>query len=90
MRKSVRFTAYAKGKFVFLREHGVQVDEALVIRTVQEPEHVSRGQQGWWVAQRQIDETHLLRVIYEDGPHEHVVVTFYPARRKRYESAHEI
>ena len=90
MRKSVRFTAYAKGKFIFLREHGFQVEEALVARTVQEPEHVSRGQMGRWVAQRGISEHHLLRVIYEEGPHERVVVTFYPARRNRYESAHEI
>ena len=86
----MRFTAYAKGKFIFLREHGFQVDEALVARTVQEPAHVSRGQMGRWVAQRRISEEYLLRVIYEEEPHERVVVTFYPARRSRYESAHAI
>lgn len=86
----MRFTAYAKSKFIFLREHGFPVDEEWVSRTMQEPEHVSRGQMGRWVAQRRINDEHLLRVIYEEGPHERVVVTFYPARRNRYESAHEV
>jgi hypothetical protein len=88
--KLIRLTPYAKAKFIFLREHGFQLEEEDVRRTVVAPDRVSRARMGRWVAQRGLSERHVLRVIYEESPHERVVVTFYPARRSRYESTHEI
>jgi hypothetical protein len=38
------------------------------------------------VAQRAITERHVLRVIYDEGPEEIRIVTFYPGRRSRYEA----
>lgn len=90
MSKPVCLTAYAKAKLVFLREHGFPIAEETVIRTVREPEHVSRVRLGRWVAQRTLSREHLLRVIYEEQSEERVVITFYPARRSRYEPTHEV
>ena len=86
----VRFTAYAKAKCVFLREHGFSLEERDVKRTVLEPDRVIRTRLGRWIAQRKFDERHLLRVIYEESAQERVVITVYPARRSRYESTHEV
>ena len=88
--KAIRFTSYARTKFVFLREHGFQLNQDAVLKTILEPEAVSRSHLGRWVAQRQLNDRHLLRVIYEEWPHERLVITFYPARRSRYESTHEV
>ena len=65
MAKPIRFTAYARGKFVFLREHGFRLQEEDVRQTITEPDRVNRVRMGRWVAQRRLDERHLLRVIYE-------------------------
>ncbi len=90
MERPVRLTSYVRSKFVFLREHGFPVQERDVVQTVRHPERVMRARLGRWVAQRALDERHLLRVVYEDVRQVGVVITFYPARRSRYESAHEV
>jgi Txe/YoeB family toxin of Txe-Axe toxin-antitoxin module len=56
-----------------------------VIKTVKEPEKVEKGRKGRMIAQRTIDVEHVLRVVYEKKDNEIVVITFYPARRERYE-----
>ena len=90
MEKPIRLTGYARGKFAFLRDHGFPIAEGAVHRTVREPEQVLRGRMGRFVAQCGLDERHLLRVVYEDLLHERLVITFYPARRSRYESPHDV
>ena len=86
----VRLTEYARLKFRFFREHGVSLTVARVVEAVRQPEHIARAQRGRWVAQRGLDERHVLRVIYEEVGRERIVVTFYPARRSRYEPSHDI
>ncbi|MBO8183274.1 MAG: DUF4258 domain-containing protein [Archaeoglobus sp.] len=56
-----------------------------VIKTLEEPDSVKIGRKGRLIAQRVLDEEHLLRVVYEEKDNEVVVITFYPARRERYE-----
>ncbi len=90
MTKPIRFTAYARAKFAFLRRHEFSIAEDDVRRAILHPERVTRGHTGRWVAQRAVDAEHLIRVIYEESPHERIVITFYPARRSRYESAHDL
>ena len=66
------------------------VEEDAIIRTVLEPEHVSRAHTGRWVAHRGLSDQHILRVIYEELPRERLVITFYPVRRSRYELTHDV
>lgn len=81
----IEFTLHAKDKFLILREHGFPVDEELVADTVKKPDTVIRGRKKRLIAQKLIDEKHLLRVIYEIRSGKIVVITFYPARRDRFE-----
>lgn len=62
------------------------VTEEQVRDTVQTPERVAEGYRGRKIAQRGITERHVLRVVYEEGPAEIRIVTFYPGRKNRYES----
>jgi len=38
------------------------------------------------IAQKQVNSKHLIRVVYEEKGDDVVIITFYPARRKRYEN----
>ena len=83
---TVCFTRYAELKFEVLETHGFKVMERQVEDAVTTPEKVTPGKKGRLIAQRAISETHLLRVVYEQDKDVITVVTFYPARRRRYEA----
>jgi hypothetical protein len=83
--KKIVFGAHAREKFLILRSHGFVVSEEQVRESIQAPEKIEVGYRGRKVAQRGITERHVLRVIYDEGPEEISVVTFYPGRRSRYE-----
>ena len=86
MAKGIVYGDHAKEKFSILRRHGFVVSRLQVRETVQKPEKTEAGYSGRKVAQRRITERHVLRVIYEEGPEEIRIVTFYPGRRSRYEA----
>jgi hypothetical protein len=83
--KKIVYGDHAGEKFRLLRTHGFVVTEDQVKKTIQNPEKREDGYRGRKVAQRGITERHVLRVVYEEGPEEVRVVTFYPGRRSRYE-----
>lgn len=85
--KRVIFTPHALEKNRLLREHGFELAPEMVACWVREPEKVVRGYKGRLVAHKGLDETHVLRIIYEDFENAIVVVTLYPARRGRYEES---
>jgi hypothetical protein len=62
------------------------MSEEEVKKTIEEPDSLKEGRNNRMIAQRAIDEEHLLRVIYEKRRDDIVIVTFYPARRGRYEN----
>ena len=80
----VAYTSHAKLKFKILEKHGVKVTKKQIGDTVLRPDKVTKGRKGRLIAQRKMDEKHLLRVIYEEKENIEII-TFYPARRKRYE-----
>jgi len=84
--KQIVYGDHAQEKFALLRRHGFVISKRQVRETVQKPEKVEAGYRGRTVAQRGITERHVLRVIYEEGPEDIRVVTFYPGKRSRYES----
>ena len=46
---------------------------------------VEEGYKGRKIAQKVIDERHVIRIVYEDLPDQVRIITFYPGRRRRYE-----
>jgi hypothetical protein len=80
----VVYTSHAELKFRILEDHGVKITKSQVEDTVVRPDKVIKGKRGRLIAQKIMSEKHLLRVIYEKKENIEVI-TFYPARRKRYE-----
>ncbi len=73
--KQVKIIPLAKKK---IAQRGV--DESMVLETIYKPDQIVRGHGGRYVAQRQyqINNTdYLLRVVYEEGDDEIVVITGY-------------
>jgi len=82
----IRFTDHARHKFEVLRELGLKVEEHRVLEIVRKPSIVERTWKDRFVATGPLNSTHVLRVIFEKQNANITVVTFYPARRARYES----
>lgn len=81
----IDFTNHAREKFIILRRHNFEVEEIEVIQAILQPSKVEASRKDRFVSERAIDETHLLRVVYEVSEDRIVVITFYPAKRCRYE-----
>ncbi len=84
MKKTV-FSTHAEDKFLILKRHGFVVSKRKVLETLKNPDKVEPGYKGRKVAQKIIDETHVLRVVFEEMSDKMRVITFYPGRRDRYE-----
>jgi len=79
------FTKHAHLKFEILEEHGFKVTKRQIEDAINNPENVTMAKKGRLIAQRAISETHVIRVVYQKDGDIMRVITFYPARRGRYE-----
>ncbi len=68
-----------------LAERGFPVSKKQVLDCLNEPDKIGDGYKGRRVAQRRIDEDHVLRVVYVEEYDKRRVITFYPGARNRYE-----
>jgi len=75
--KPIKITLHARRRMI---KYGLE--EGAVVQALKAPDYVTDGGLGRKIAHRFMDDL-VLRVIYEDND-EIVVVTVYPARRRRY------
>ena len=61
--------------------HGFPVTDEQVRETVLAPDRILEGYRGRRIAEKRINATHAIRVVYEEHPREIEVITFYPVRR---------
>ena len=85
--KPIRLTEHAELKTEILKNHGFKINEQFIKSTIYDPDRVESTYKGRKVAQKTLDESHVLRVIFEEHPEEIVVITLYPGRRERYEKS---
>ena len=83
--KKIIFSSHAEDKFAILKHHGFDVSRKTIISALEVPDKVEAGYKNRKIAQKNIDESHVIRVIFEELPTMVKVLTFYPGRRKRYE-----
>jgi uncharacterized DUF497 family protein len=79
------FTDHAKVKFEILKRHGFEVSEKQVREIIEKPEIKCKGRKDRFIVQGSVDDTHVIRVIFEIENNTIKIITFYPARRERYE-----
>ncbi len=80
------FTEHAELKFKDLEKQGFKIAKGQVEDAINMPQDIIESAKGRLIAQRAIDETRMIRVIYEKEEDSIRVITFYPTRRRRYGS----
>ena len=73
-------------KLQLLRERGFIITKDQVFDCLGKPDRISLGQKGRKIAQKQYDDTHVIRVVFAELDDIQRVITVYPARRDRYEN----
>ena len=81
--KAITLSPHAKEKLKRLVQIGIS--EEKTIQTIQNPENLTTGYFGRKIAQSSLTEELVLRVIYEEMNNNILVITIYPAKRRRYE-----
>ncbi|MFY9484664.1 MAG: DUF4258 domain-containing protein [Patescibacteria group bacterium] len=79
------FTKHAREKFKVLKAHKFSVTRSKVMKTLRDPDHIDRSRFPILIAERGFDEQRVLRVVYKREGNDITVITFYPAKRGRYE-----
>ncbi len=72
-------------KIEILKFHDIDVTKEIVEDIIRNSNKIDADYQRRLIAQKDFDDTHVLRVIYELQPGKIYVVTVYPGRRFRYE-----
>jgi hypothetical protein len=76
------FTKHAMQKFIVLKRHGLVITEKQVLATIAGPDKLDHSRHPSLIAQRKIDRSHVLRVVYKEERNDRIVITFYPGRIK--------
>lgn len=81
----IRYTRHAEKKFKDLEELGIKVNKRFVNGIIKKPIHVDEeSDYPKKIASGELDESHILRVVYKKEDGIMTVVTFYPSRKGRY------
>jgi hypothetical protein len=79
----LRFTLHAEEKLLRLTKAGISRKKVMEI--LQSPERILAGYSGRKIAQGALTNDLMLRVVYEETEGGILVITMYPAERRRYE-----
>ena len=85
MPKKIVFCAHAENKFRIFKQHGLELTKAQIIDVIINAESITDGEHSRKIVQKPFDSEYLLRVIFEEANDLITVITFYPAKRSRYE-----
>ena len=82
----IKFRKHAKVKFGFLRQNGYKITENEVRKALLNPDRIVSTRLSFrFIAEKDTDATHKLRIVYEEHLKYIEIVTFYPAKRSKYE-----
>ncbi len=85
METKIEFSGHSLEKIEILKSHGFNLSKEMVEGIIRSPDKIGRGYKNRLIAQKIIDDTHVIRVLYESYPEMIWVITVYPGRRYRYE-----
>ena len=81
----IEYTTHAETKFKVLKRYGINYSKSQIEDVINNPEKVENTIKNRKIAQKGVNTDHLIRVIFVKEDEKIKVITFYPARRKRYE-----
>ena len=72
-------------KIRIMKSHSFEVSPEMIKDTIRFPDEIEQGYKGRVIAQKILDDKHVIRVVYEKHDEKILVVTVYPGKRSRYE-----
>ncbi|QJB29415.1 DUF4258 domain-containing protein [Limnospira fusiformis SAG 85.79] len=69
-----------------LETHGITISPEIIQDTIRAPDKVESREGEKYIAQKRLNETLVLRVVYREYADRILVITHYPGRRSRYET----
>lgn len=80
------FTKHASDKFVNLPPESVKVTKRDVLEAIKKPAYKDiESDRPKIIVHKNLDKTHIVRVVYKEESGIITVITFYPTRKGRYE-----
>ena len=83
--KEIIFSNHAFKKIEILHKHGIIITAEFIKDALRSPDKIDHGYKERFVAQKKIDDEHVLRVVYEEYTDYFLIITLYPGRSGRYE-----
>jgi len=77
------YTKHAEEKFRILKEQGFIVKKKMVEKVINSPDALDYSQSPLLIAQKSIDEKHILKVVFKKENGIIKIITFYPMRKKK-------
>lgn len=82
----IAFTKHAEKKFKELPLLNITVKKADIIKAIKNPDYIDvESDKPKIIVHGPLNSKHIVRVVYKQESGIITVITFYPARRKRYE-----
>jgi len=83
--KEIIFSNHALRKIEILHKHGIIMTTDFIKNALWSPDKIERGYKERFIAQKKMDDEHVLRVVYEEYADHLLIITLYPGRSGRYE-----
>jgi hypothetical protein len=84
MEKEIRWSDHAKLKLNILNQSNLEISPERVIETIRSPD-ATFAEDEKTIAQANLDENLILRVVYREFNAFILIITLYPGKRSRYE-----
>ena len=81
----IEFSPHSLLKIEILKLHSFNLSKEIVEDVIRFPDKIEADYKDRLIAQRNLDDTHVLRVVYEIKQEKNLIITVYPGRRSRYE-----
>ncbi len=85
MTKDIKHSDHLLSKLEVLRAHGIDLSPEKIDEIIRFPDKINKGYKDRLIAQKLLDDEHVLRVVYEEHADRILAITVYPGRRSRYE-----
>ncbi len=84
--KSIELSQHAVLKIEVLATHGITISPEVIQDAIRAPDKVESSGGEKYIAQKILNETLVLRVVYREYADRILVITHYPGRGSRYET----
>ena len=85
MMKEIRFSQHSLDKLKILSRHKMVITKEFIIETITNPDKLEIKGDNKQIAQKNLNNSLVLRVVYQNFDAFILVITLYPGRKTRYD-----